>query len=66
MSDARDPRVDNHIAGLPPSQQELCERLRSIAHAADPEITETIKRAEQPRLVADNRGGGWHKLKRQG
>ncbi|WP_426245302.1 DUF1801 domain-containing protein [Nocardioides sp. LHG3406-4] len=51
MSDVRDPRVDHYIAGLPPWQQDLCERLREIVHAADPEMEETIKRTVQPYFV---------------
>ncbi|WP_248581111.1 DUF1801 domain-containing protein [Nocardioides sp. InS609-2] len=53
MSEVRDPRVDDYIAGLPPWQQGLCEQLRTIVHAADPEITETIKRSVQPYFVLD-------------
>jgi hypothetical protein len=47
----RDPRVDAYIDALPPWQQELCRRLRDLIHAADPEITETIKRTVQPYFV---------------
>ncbi len=51
MSGPRDPRVDDYIAALPPWQQDLCQRLREILHAADPEMTETIKRTVQPYFV---------------
>jgi hypothetical protein len=47
----RDPRVDEYIDNLPPWQQDICRRLRDLIHAADPEITETIKRTVQPYFV---------------
>jgi hypothetical protein len=47
----RDPRVDAYIDALPPWQQQLCGQLRDIVHAADAEITETIKRTVQPYFV---------------
>jgi hypothetical protein len=34
----------------------LCQQLRDLIHATDPEIVETIKRT-------NNRAGGWRKLK---
>jgi len=43
--------VDAYIDALPPWQQEICRRLRDLIHAADPEITETIKRTVQPYFV---------------
>ncbi len=43
-----DPRVDDYIATLPGWQQDLCRQVRDLVHAADPEVTETIKRAKQP------------------
>jgi hypothetical protein len=46
-----DPRVDAYIAGLPGWQQKLCGQLRDLIHAADPEVTETIKRSVQPYFV---------------
>ena len=46
-----DPRVDGYIDALPPWQQQLCRRLRDVIHAADPDITETIKRTVQPYFV---------------
>jgi hypothetical protein len=48
---ARDPRVDDYLSGLPEWQQELCQRLRDLIHAADPEIAETIKRKIRPYFV---------------
>jgi hypothetical protein len=48
----RDPRVDEYIDGLPEWQGQLCRELRALIHAADAEITETIKRTVQPYFVA--------------
>jgi len=49
----RDPRVDDYIAKLPAWQQEVCERLRELIHAADPQVAETIKRTVQPYFVLE-------------
>lgn len=46
-----DPRVDVYIDALPDWQQAICRRVREIAHAVDPEMTETIKRTRQPYFV---------------
>lgn len=43
-----DPRVDHYISTLPDWQQDICRRIRDLAHAADPDVTETIKRANRP------------------
>ena len=48
-----DPRVDEYIDALPPWQQEICREVREIAHEADPELVETIKRRVQPYFVLD-------------
>jgi hypothetical protein len=48
-----DPRVDAYIAGLPPWQQAICQRVRALLHEADPEIEETIKRRVQPYFVLE-------------
>ncbi len=53
MGHHTDPRVDDYIAALPPWQQDICRHVREIVHAADPEITETIKRRVQPYFVLD-------------
>jgi hypothetical protein len=45
------PGVDAYIAGLPAWQRELCQHLRDLAHAADPEVEETVKRTVQPYFV---------------
>jgi len=46
-----DPRVDAYIESLPDWQQDICRRVRALAHAADPEVTETIKRTDRPYFV---------------
>jgi hypothetical protein len=46
-----DPRVDAYIDALPDWQQEICHQVRDLVHAADPEVTETIKRTTQPYFV---------------
>ncbi len=46
-----DPRVDAYIAALPAWQQDICRQARDIVHAADPEVTETIKRTNRPYFV---------------
>lgn len=46
-----DPRVDAYIEALPDWQQAICRRVRAIAHDADPELVETIKRTVQPYFV---------------
>jgi hypothetical protein len=51
MSYARDPRVDAYIDALPDWQQRICSEVRDLVHAADPEVTETIKRTRQPYFV---------------
>jgi hypothetical protein len=48
---ARHPGVDAYIQRLPRWQQEVCQQLRAIAHAADPDVEETIKRSVQPYFV---------------
>jgi hypothetical protein len=42
-----DPRIDNYINSLPGWQQDIC-RTRDLVHAADAEVTETIKRTNRP------------------
>jgi len=43
-----DPRVDHYIDALPVWQRTICQQVRDLAHAADPELIETIKRTRQP------------------
>jgi hypothetical protein len=51
MSYDADPRVDAYINALPGWQQDICREVRHLVHAADPEVTETIKRSTQPYFV---------------
>ena len=51
MSYQKDPRVDAYIDALPDWQREICQELRDLVHAADPEISETIKRTVRPYFV---------------
>jgi hypothetical protein len=46
-----DPRVDAYFAPLPAWQTDICQQVRDLVHAADPEVTETIKRTVQPYFV---------------
>jgi hypothetical protein len=48
-----DPRVDAYIDALPKWQQKICQRVRDLVHAADPQVAETIKRTRQPYFVLD-------------
>jgi len=47
MTYTADRRVDAYIDSLPDWQQDICE-VRALVHAADPEVTETIKRNKLP------------------
>lgn len=49
------PRVDGYIDALPEWQQSICRTVRALVHAADPEVTETIKRSTQPYFVSQGR-----------
>jgi hypothetical protein len=51
MTDAVDPRVDDYIDALPDWQQAICREVRDLVHAADPEVTETIKFGDRPYFV---------------
>jgi hypothetical protein len=46
-----DPRVDAYIDGLPDWQQAICRQVRDLVHAADPDVTETIKFTNRPYFV---------------
>jgi hypothetical protein len=69
MTFTADPRVDAYIDSLPDWQQAICREVRALAHAADREVTETINAgaltAMFKAIIANNRAGGWRKLKRQ-
>src|SRR6266536_2813207 len=51
MTYTTDPRVDAYIDALRGGQQDICRQVRDLVHAADPEVTETIKRTRQPYFV---------------
>ena len=53
MSYPTDPRVDAYIDALPEWQQRICGEVRDLVHAADPEVTETIKRTNRPYFVLE-------------
>jgi hypothetical protein len=53
MTYSADPRVDAFIGALPEWQQAICREVRGLVHAADPEVTETIKRTTQPYFVLE-------------
>jgi hypothetical protein len=46
-----DPRVDAYIDALPDWQQIICREVRDLVHAADREVTETIKFTNRPYFV---------------
>jgi hypothetical protein len=53
MTLVADPRVDTYIASLPDWQQAICREVRALVHAADPEVTETIKRTKLPYFILE-------------
>ena len=53
MTYIADPRVDAYIDALPIWQQAICREVRELIHAADPGVTETIKRTNRPYFVLE-------------
>ena len=51
MAYTADPRVDAYIDALPDWQQAICREVRDLVHAADEEVTETVKRTDRPYFV---------------
>jgi hypothetical protein len=51
MTSSVDPRVDAYIDALPDWQQAICREDRDLVHAADPDVTETIKFTNRPYFV---------------
>jgi hypothetical protein len=45
--------VDAYIDGLPSWQQAICQRVRDLVHAVDPQVLETVKRRVQPYFVLE-------------
>lgn len=43
--------MDEYIAGLPEWQRAVAEQVRRLAHEADPEVAEVIKRGRLPYFV---------------
>src|SRR6516164_4526924 len=48
-----DRRVDDYIKSLPSWQQEVCWQVRDLVHAADIDVSETIKRTKLPYFTLD-------------
>src|SRR5258708_38619874 len=53
MTYSADPRVDAYIDALPGWQQAICREVRDLVHAANPDVTETIKRTNRPYFVLE-------------
>ena len=53
MSYVKHPGVDAYIDALPDWQARICRRVRDLAHAADSDMEETIKRRVQPYFVLE-------------
>ena len=53
MTYTADPRVDAYIGALPDWQQAICREVRELIHAADRDVTETIKRTNRPYFVLE-------------
>jgi len=51
MAYVADSRVDTYINALPDWQQQICQEVRELVHAVDPEVEETVKRRVQPYFV---------------
>lgn len=49
----RDRRIDDYIKSLPGWQQKICSQVRELVHAADPEVSEAIKRSKLPYFTLD-------------
>ena len=55
MTYTADPRVDAYIDALPDWQQAICREVRDLIHAADRDVTETVKFNIRPYLVRQGR-----------
>lgn len=53
MTFTPDSRVDAYIEALPDWQRHICQDVRALAHGADPDVVETIKRTNRPYFVLD-------------
>ena len=45
--------MDAYIGGLPRWQRAICQHVRDLVHAVDPQVQETIKRRVQPYFVLE-------------
>ncbi len=52
-----DSRIDAYIQTLPLWQQDICKQVREVAHTADSEVSETIKRTKLPYRVSQKTPG---------
>ena len=52
-----DRRVDDYIKSLPSWQQKVCQEVRDLVHAADAEVSETIKRTTLPYFILNGNVG---------
>ena len=48
MNNTVDPDVDAYIDALPEWQRTICQAVRELVHAVDPQVVETTKRKGQP------------------
>jgi len=48
-----DRRVDDYIKSLPGWQQKVRQQVRNLVHAADSDVSETIKRTKLPYFILD-------------
>ncbi len=53
MGYVADPQVDAYIERLPGWQQAVCQEVRELVHAVDPDVVETTKRKSQPYFVLE-------------
>jgi hypothetical protein len=51
VTSSTDPRVDAYIDALPQWQHVICRQVRDLVHAADPEVSETVKFTNRPYFV---------------
>jgi hypothetical protein len=63
VSARADSRVDDYIGRLPDWQEAICQQVRDLAHAADPEVEETIKRSVLPYFVLQGNICALHAVK---
>ena len=62
MSYAKDPRVDAYIDQLPAWQRAVCHEVRDQGERLNTPALAAMFR----HIIANNRAGGWRKLKKEG